>query len=543
MVKQHLLTALVATSHALLVGALFFITLWATVADEQASLLDKRSDSVARVIDEAQSIFAALGAHHFNQCGEAEVFQMRRALLTAKFIMDIGFIADGKVHCGALPGVFNAPRTSINKPDFRMADGTDVYIERKIREPLFADIYDTTLAVSRGNIGLSLHPGRLDELFEDNRRFQFYYVNGDTRSPYTLYGNPAIFHANRHGGSKLTREGLYRDQCDSHTGLCVATELSYGEIITQNRALLVLALLSVFGGGLLSAYLFNHQISARNTVAARVRRAVGSYPFFWLYQPIVDMQSQQIIGCEVLARFADRAGFLSPADFFPELKRQKLTWAFTRQMINTVLTDLNSDTNLPDGFKVSLNICPADIESGAVRELLTMTPLVTSRFNITLEITEDEFLEHSFAKEILRELAEAGFSLSIDDFGTGYSSLAHVDNLNCNYLKIDRSFVSDIETKGLKTSLIPHIVDIANKLNLQMVAEGIETEAQYQLLLDIGVQFGQGWFFGKPMTAHNFLLAAQMQPPIGWPSASAIFHAAVQPTGPAMNGRHQLQLC
>src|SRR5690606_29103455 len=127
------------------------------------------------------------------------------------------------------------------------------------------------------------------------------------------------------------------------------------------------------------------------------------------------------------------------------------------------------------------------------------------RFQLIAEITEDEYLDDQGTLGQLNALSELGIGVAIDDFGTGYSNLKQLKQLSCDYLKIDRSFVIDIQEESIKSSLIPRMVDIAEQLGLSVIAEGIEHPEQQHILAEMGVQYGQGWALGKPMTARELV--------------------------------------
>lgn len=93
--------------------------------------------------------------------------------------------------------------------------------------------------------------------------------------------------------------------------------------------------------------------------------------------------------------------------------------------------------------------------------------------------------------------------MAIDDFGVGYSNLSQLKSLKCEFLKIDRSFVMDMEDHSIRSSLIPHIVSIADELRVTLIAEGVENTDQCQELVNMNVEYGQGWLFGKPQTVEN----------------------------------------
>ena len=124
---------------------------------------------------------------------------------------------------------------------------------------------------------------------------------------------------------------------------------------------------------------------------------------------------------------------------------------------------------------------------------------------IWLEITERSFLEIDAARSTIVKARELGFPIAIDDFGTGYSSLQYLEGLPLDTLKIDKAFIDTIGRSTAISSVTPHIIDMARTLNLVIVAEGVETQEQYDYLRACDVDFGQGWFFARPMPAGEFI--------------------------------------
>ncbi|WP_296047533.1 EAL domain-containing protein [uncultured Alteromonas sp.] len=246
-------------------------------------------------------------------------------------------------------------------------------------------------------------------------------------------------------------------------------------------------------------YFFTNQMWERYfSIERRLQRGIHHGHFYWLYQPIVELDTGAVIGCEALVRFKDGSGTLYPDEFLPTLKATNLTWPFTEMMFKHILNEFNNSSQFPDDFKISCNIFPRDIENANIQKLINNNQLVNSRFKFTLEIIEDEYLEHTKVQEALRELREAGFDLAIDDFGTGYSNLKELSNNTFDFLKIDRAFVKDIESDGVKLSIVPLIAEIAAKHHMKVIAEGIEETHQAKELLKFGIQSGQGWLFGRP---------------------------------------------
>ena len=291
---------------------------------------------------------------------------------------------------------------------------------------------------------------------------------------------------------------------NKNKGYCVAVRTPWSEFFADNQFLLIISLILTCLTGVSSALIVDYQIAARRSTNNRVRKGLAKGSFYWTYQPIICLHTGKVIGCEVLARFKDKYGPLYPDEFIPVIRKNNLTWSFTQAMVAKVLKELTELDDLPTGFKVSINIFPCDVELGNV-SLLTQEPaLINSRFIICLEITEDEYLDTSIAHAHFRTLVDSGFNLSLDDFGTGYSNLRNLQNLSFHQLKIDRTFVQDIATQGLKASMIPNIMELVRKFNYTCVAEGIETTEQEAMLKSAGVHYGQGWKYGRPMKVDKF---------------------------------------
>ncbi len=132
--------------------------------------------------------------------------------------------------------------------------------------------------------------------------------------------------------------------------------------------------------------------------------------------------------------------------------------------------------------------------------------------NFLLEITERGFLDVTATKSAIEALRARSLAIAIDDFGTGYSSLSYLETLDVDYLKIDRSFVDAIGTAAATSHVVEHIMALAHSLGLRMVAEGVERSEQAAFLARHGVQFAQGWLFGKPVPFDQLLRQAQAVP-------------------------------
>ena len=156
---------------------------------------------------------------------------------------------------------------------------------------------------------------------------------------------------------------------------------------------------------------------------------------------------------------------------------------------------------------VAINLCASDIETGRVLDVLerALAGSGIEAQQIWLEATERGFINVDAARATLEKARARGHAVAIDDFGTGYSSLASLQSLPLDALKIDKAFVDTIATDAATSSVTPHIIAMARGLKLQIVAEGIETQAQADYLAAQQVEFGQGWLFAKALPAPEFL--------------------------------------
>jgi sensor c-di-GMP phosphodiesterase-like protein len=159
----------------------------------------------------------------------------------------------------------------------------------------------------------------------------------------------------------------------------------------------------------------------------------------------------------------------------------------------------------PD-FHVGINISSHDIRSGQLPALIQQLKTTTGAHGkqILIEVTERGFLDDEEALTTIRKIRECGVRVAIDDFGTGYSSLSYLTKFQLDYLKIDKTFVDSVGTDAVTSHVAFHIIEMAKTLKLDMVAEGVETQAQADILQSRGVNHVQGWLFSKSLKRKEF---------------------------------------
>ncbi len=237
------------------------------------------------------------------------------------------------------------------------------------------------------------------------------------------------------------------------------------------------------------------------SLPAVLRAAARRKEFFVEYQPIVDLATGRWVGAEALVRWQRENKVVGPDAFIPAAEDSGAITHITACVIDIVTADLPAILTVDSRFTIAINLSASDLCAPQTvdrfRKLLSEPGV--SPANIKVEATERGFLQSEEARRILASIHALGIQISIDDFGTGYSSLSCLQTLELDALKIDKTFVETIGTDGATSHVVSHIIDMAHSLNLIMIAEGVETPAQADFLRQNGVQFAQGWLFGKAM--------------------------------------------
>jgi diguanylate cyclase (GGDEF)-like protein/PAS domain S-box-containing protein len=241
---------------------------------------------------------------------------------------------------------------------------------------------------------------------------------------------------------------------------------------------------------------------------ADLRRAIERNEFQIYYQPIVSINTSQIISCEALLRWNHPIrGMIKPSEFIPIAEETGMIVEIDSWVLNEVCKQNKDwqDQNLP-AITVSVNFSPLQLKqrnlASVVRNALQSSRL-EPRF-LEIELTESIVIENAeLSVKILQEFKEMGIDLSIDDFGTGFSSLTYLKQLPIDTLKIDQSFVRDITKDNENAAITSAIISLAHNLNLRVVAEGVETTEQLNFLREQNCDNMQGFLFDKPKPAEQ----------------------------------------
>lgn len=250
----------------------------------------------------------------------------------------------------------------------------------------------------------------------------------------------------------------------------------------------------------------------RQEAITLVRSALAEERLFAGYQPIVQLATNQLIGLEALMRLTTRSGeMLTATQVLPALLDPLLSREVSNRMIDLMCSEFSSIHATQRGVQfVSLNATEADLLSRDYADdlLAKLAQRKIRPCNVTLEITETMLLvnDPSSVQKVLSKLRAAGMQIALDDFGTGFSSLSHLRDFPIDKVKIDGSFVQKICTDHQSRLIVQALIAMAKNLGKEVIAEGIETEEQGKLLLQMGCFYGQGFLFGKAEAAPGFEL-------------------------------------
>ncbi|WP_268743748.1 EAL domain-containing protein [Methylophaga lonarensis] len=254
----------------------------------------------------------------------------------------------------------------------------------------------------------------------------------------------------------------------------------------------------------------NAEAAQRLALETSLRRAVEQNEFYLHFQPQIDLDSGRISGAEVLLRWhTEHWGEVSPSRFVPLLEDTGLINTVGEWVLReTCRQFVESSADLPDDFVMAVNLSGRQFKGGHLARYIQNLLLESgmSAKNLELEITESLLMDDTeLAIDTLRQLSALGVTLAIDDFGTGYSSLSYLKQFPLNVLKIDRTFVSDVTDDKDDAAIVNAILAMSESLDLEVVAEGVETAEQLAFLRAQNCKRAQGYLFSRPVPIEELM--------------------------------------
>jgi EAL domain-containing protein (putative c-di-GMP-specific phosphodiesterase class I)/ActR/RegA family two-component response regulator len=240
-----------------------------------------------------------------------------------------------------------------------------------------------------------------------------------------------------------------------------------------------------------------------------IKLAIENEEFFMMYQPQVNMVNREVVGVEALIRWDHPSkGMISPAVFIPIAEENNLMKEISSFVTNTAIQQQANWLKLGLNLRMSINMSPKNLDDLLLPEQLTSCAIeMGANINsIMIEVTETALMSDVVRyMDILIRLKMKGFNLSIDDFGTGYSSLKQLVRAPFNELKIDQTFIKNLDTDEECRTITEVSILLAHKLGMKVVAEGIESDVVWKTLQQLGCDEAQGYWMGKPMLPGDVL--------------------------------------
>ena len=252
----------------------------------------------------------------------------------------------------------------------------------------------------------------------------------------------------------------------------------------------------------------NDRISEKIALETELCQALELNQLYPVYQPILDITQQKLVGAEVLLRWNNpQLGNVPPSEFIPIAEQSGLIRPITDWLFQKTLEEVASWSDKPDNFWLSVNVPPNYFCDASFSKAITRIKeqAESAGIKLCIEITENLLLQgDSNVLDTFKQLKTLGIESAIDDFGTGYSSLAYIKKFSLDHLKIDRSFVEGLPFDEDDRALTEIIVLMSKKFGISVIAEGVESEDQADFLHTLDIKYAQGFLYAKPMISKNF---------------------------------------
>jgi sensor c-di-GMP phosphodiesterase-like protein len=478
---------------------------------EYARELDNHADAVIR---ELGGILHPINSSPFPYCSEQELASLQTETFQSSDFKDIGRTRDGKLYCSAFLGRLNHPYDE-GPPALVLANGMHVYTN--VAVVLASAGGDHATVLEWRNVDAVLSPNAFDRGDRHNVGYMIAAVNRGTGKMASIAGTSLKVDSRwvLSQGLATLSGNVYRSRCSEGSAMCAVTEESLADIWGSSRPTQIgytaLGGLAGFGLGLALGLL--HLKNAG--MGAQLHRALrtDSPSLRVVYEPVVDCKTGRYLGAEALTRWSDPGGLAVPPDVFVRIAEENsFIGELTAFVVRRATRELGEMLRRHGELTLSINIAASDMKGDQLFALLAenVHQQGIHPSQIILELTERTTADLGLVSDAIQKLRKAGYQVHIDDFGTGFSSLSYLDRLAVNAIKIDRAFTRTIGTDAVTAPVLPQVLALAESLNIEVIVEGVETEAQRDYLQATGKRVKvQGWYYSKPMTAGELSLFAK----------------------------------
>ena len=430
--------------------------------------------------------------------------QLRKIAYRPDGLNEFLYAPGGQVQCSVNVPHLDPP-FALGPPDFITSTSTKVWLDRGLN---FLGLNGLTGTIALNDPFAIVLPAQTIRLEEPAWMRTEVVAIAPDGNWWHRGGDTGIYNRIRHPGAQgnvrhLHRDVFHRLVCLDEGVHCAAAEVSLAGIVTQNPAPIALALLFAAAIAQSLTGAANRIIGNYWSFEARFRRHLDPDTIRCVYQPILELGTGKIVGCEVLARWRDTDGTIAmPDSFLAVVERHGLTALFTRLVIGCAFRELSDHVPADRRLEVTFNIFPRDLDAAWLRHVFAVFDAAPGRFALAVEIVENDMLPEKASAEI-EALREAGIGTYIDDFGTAYANIRTLADLPVEGVKLDRSFALAPDD-SLLANLLGHAIEMIRATGRMIVVEGVETAARMALLKDANVDRVQGFFVSKPLDIAAF---------------------------------------
>ncbi len=439
---------------------------------------------------------------------------MRNVVATKPMLKGMGYLADGALQCTTMTNL--TQRQPLGEPE--RIDSTGMKSWSNVSLP---SLPGTTFNLNaQGSYVVFIAPSVVLDILPKTSPVSFAQISFPSESVIRSHGvfEPAWARRFQQGETHFVDKDILvvavRTEKESDV-IFASMPVTWWQTLSAGPARSAISLSFLIGA--LLALLSWIAIRRYFSLSTQIKIALKRDEFYLLYQPVMDLRTLRCVGAEALIRWKRRDGKpIGPSEFIPVAETSNLIVDITQKVIELVTRDATLLIKNHPELHIAINVSAADLNSPETPARLEgmLAAMDALPENIVIEATERGFMTPEQATDVLLTVRAQGFKVAIDDFGTGNSSLSYLATYKLDFLKIDRMFVQSIATTEPTRQVTMHIIEMAHSLNLQMIAEGVETVEQRDILRAAGVQFAQGWVFGKPMSIQAFAAFVAANPGI-----------------------------
>ncbi|WGL29011.1 EAL domain-containing protein [Pectobacterium brasiliense] len=462
-----------------------------------------------KIIQQATSALDILEKNYPPYCDSPHLDLLRKIAYDNDYIQDVVYIDGNRPRCSSMLNDINT--MFLPEPDFRYKDIYNIWY--KIESPLNKNKPMIYVGATRHLV--VLNPRSFLNIPSYSYNIQYALLEKNKLDGRVILSDSMSSHIY----SRLTSGGNNTDRFyidDKYYVLNPLPDSDLTLVVSADRpakfSFYLTIFFSVFPIFMLISLLLSEVITRKFLAIQSPRyvlnQALRQKEFELHYQPIIKLDTAQVVGCEALIRWRHSDGrLITPDSFIPMIRQVGLMKELTFFVINEALQTASVLRHRYPEMFVSINLEAAEFEDIDVFNYLVEQVAIyeLDGANVNVELTESSMIEPQKAAPMVELYQQKGIDVAIDDFGTGYSGLSYLERVKANKLKIDKSFVGNISDHSPTDIVLSHIVSMAHCLNLHIVAEGIETPAQEAYLKSLGVAYAQGWLYSKALTQEDLL--------------------------------------